>query len=173
MKISNTRKKEAEQVFGMWKASLADKPRGHKHLSENFEDLFFDLHRLQLPYDLAYEYLERAYGAHFPSNATIKWQYKQSAWAKQAGSEEDFSKQWRTLIVNKATTVFHTYFEIPFDDGKSAQDTKREKAKVKRSAQVNEYLSNFEPVDMDELDRMIEQAKNMANEEDDLESFYG
>lgn len=173
--VSNTRKKEAEQIFNRWKASLIDRPKSQDHLTENFDDLFFDLHRLQLPYDAAYEYLERAYGAHYPSNKTIKWQYKKSPWAKDQ-SEEDFGKQWKEYIKDKATSAFHGYFEIPLADGKTTQQAKAEKAKAKKSLWIREYMENFTPVDLEALRKKREEVQKMIEEEsgsdilEDLES---
>lgn len=178
MTVSNARKKEAEQIFNRWKASLVDRPRDHGHLSENFDDLFFDLHRLQLPYEMAYDYLERAYGAHFPSNKTIKWQYKRSAWAKNH-TEEEFAKQWRDYIKDKAVNVFHSYFEIPFTDGKSTQQVKAEKAKAKKASWIREYMENFTPVNLKALRAKRKEVEEMIKRESDedllenLESFDG
>jgi hypothetical protein len=165
MTISNNRKKEAEQIFNRWRASLIDKPRNHTHLTENFDELFFMLHRLQLPYELAYDYLERAYGAHLPNAATITWQYKNSKWAKSTGSEKDFADQWRAYIKDKATNAFHVYFEIPNTDNIKPDEIKREKAKAKRSSAIREYMENFKPVDLKALRQKIKDQDRMIKRE--------
>ena len=171
MTTSKFSKKEAEQVFDKWRASLINKPKGHKNLTENFDELFFDLNRLELSYDDAYEYLQQAYVAHYPSKQTVKHQYKSSTWAKNFDSETEFAKNWQSFIKDKATTAFHEYYDLPFTDQKTPQDVKREKARAKNSAAIRDYMEKFEPVDIHALRAKIASEKLRLETEDSTDDL--
>jgi hypothetical protein len=164
MKISSERKKQAEIAFALWKAALANKSKRWEELSENFDELFYDLSRLELPYELAEDYFVRACDAHYPRHDTIKHVYRSSKTMKHKyDSEVEFGKSWCDGIKDKATVAFHNYFKLPFQE--DTNESKRQRARAKASAAIKDYMSNFQQVDLKSLRERMAQGSERLDEE--------
>lgn len=171
MKADKKMLQQAEDVFERWRASLIERDRSHGSLSENFNDLFYDLHRIHLPYEEAKDFMVRAYKAHLPNSSVINHTFKSMKKAGKYDDKEDFRKSWFGMIKDKATNAFHEYFELPFEDGKSESQTKREKALKKKSAMISEYIENYEQIDLGALRQEMEEAKNEIVEDLDTDNL--
>ena len=163
-KLSAKKRKEADDVFDRWRASLADRDRTHGNLLENFGDLFYDLGRLSLPYEIGKEYLTQAYRAHLPNSSTIKATFKRMKKEGRFDDLDEFKKAWFRMIKDKATNAFHEYFDIPFEDGKTEAEIKRDKKLKQRSANISDYISNYEQIDLAELRKQAAEAKKADSE---------
>lgn len=160
--------KDLDLIFQKWRASLAERDRTFGSVSENFGDLFYDLKRMNVDYNVANEYMKKACEAHYPSRQIAKDVYKRIG--KSSGkTEEEFTKSWCDNIKSKAINVMHEFFDLPFEDNKTNAEVKREKARIKSSAKINDYLEQFEPVDLSQLRKMREESKKFLEQNENLE----
>lgn len=112
--MANSRhKKNAERVFKKWVADLKDKERTMKHVQGNFEELFEEMWRFSIPYEVAEQFLDEAVKEHLPSDYVAKTTYKLRQGHKKPYME--WLKDWKDAIAGKGRKSFHLYFPIPED----------------------------------------------------------
>jgi len=110
MENNATGRRQAKLIFEQWRAGLADRDRSHTRLTENFDELFYELDRYNVNFELAHEYLDLAIAAHLPDKKTLKFTYKRT---KGFGmSEDEFHEKWKVKIRDAATNVFYARFPI-------------------------------------------------------------
>ena len=147
--MTNTaiKRREAKLLFEQWRSGLADRDRSHNKLTENFDDLFYELDRHSVEFELAHEYLDLAIAAHLPDKKTLRYTYRRT---KGFGmSEEEFHDKWKDKIRDAATNVFYARFPLE-DDGKeeSILPTGMSKDEYLRQRR---YANSFPPLDLSHI----------------------
>ena len=120
------RKSKVELIFDKWKAELVGKDRSRPAVEGNFDELFSSWHRSKTSFDDAYNLLDAAIKAHYPSNSiarsvykTLKKSPKTSIFLKD---ETEFISEWKEHISATAKQVFYSLYSI--DGTTEKQDVK-------------------------------------------------
>lgn len=154
---------KAKHIFKMWEASLAERDRSVASLKENFSELFYEMDKNSIDFDIAFSYLDPAISAHLPTKAVIKSTYKRYANKSSFDSEEDFYVSWKKLIKDAATNAFYCFF--PLSDEEAAQlpngMTKDEYNRQRR------YAESFPLLDLSKIPDIEDQKSDLSV--DDLE----
>lgn len=155
--------KEAEYAFQEWKARLATKDRRKESLSGNFDELFEELKKLGITFELAQEYLPKAIKAHLPTTSQSKATWENVKHSKRATSYAEFVKEWHGMIEDRATESFYDFFKRK----KHADEDDDGEPKVFGNMSEKEYKSqrkiadSFVQVDTTELEKQLAERDSM------------
>ena len=140
-------RRQAKLLFEQWRAGLADKDRSHNRLTENFDDLFFELDRNNIEFEIAHEYLDLAIAAHLPDKKTLRYTYKRT---KGFGmSEDDFHEGWKTKIRDTATNVF--YSRYPLDTPEKEESNNPSGMSKDEYLRQRRYANSFPVLDLSKI----------------------
>ena len=162
--MDETAKKEAEFAFQEWKARLATRDRRKESLSGNFDELFEELKKLGIAFELAHEYLPKAIKAHLPSTSQSKATWENVKHSKRATTYPEFVKEWHTMIEDRATESFYDFFKRK----KHANEDDDGEPKVFGNMSEKEYRAqrkiadSFQQIDTTELERQLVEREAFA-----------
>jgi hypothetical protein len=152
-------KKGADKIFEMWRSGLIDKPKDKDNLYNNFNDLWFEMNRHFIPYEVAYEFLKPAVTRHLPDKYIVNRTYRSSS-ANKSQTEMEFFESWKELILNKATQAFYDVY--PIDDAKEGV----EKIQLPKGMSKKEYVlqrqhaKQFPLLDLSLIEEMYKQVQD-------------
>ena len=172
MKSKSEQRKQAQHLFEQWSASLINRDRSKASLADNFDDLFYELDRHFVEFEIAYEFLNQAITAHLPTKSLVDMTYKNTRgrWS----SKDEFYEDWKKLIRDAATNVF--YSRYPLDS-----DKKKEESPLPGGMSRKEYVlqrkhaDSFPALDLDQIPDIEEDTnpEEVAFSIDDLEGRNG
>jgi len=139
-------KSKAELIFDKWKAELVGRDRSKSAVANNFDELFNNWFRSKVPFNEAYDLLEIAIKAHFPSNSVAKNVFK--ALKKKANidkTEIEFTVEWKESISATAKQGFYSFYDIegtnpPQEDVKFGSMSTQEYRKQRKYADSHPLL---------------------------------
>lgn len=137
-------KRKANKIFERWKAYLSNADRGYDAVSGNFDELFYDLAKINVKADIAKGFLKGAIEAHLPSPVIAKWTYKRMD-KNIVGSYEEFMANWKKNITDKAGASFYAMF--PFDEDKD-DDKKFGNMSKQEYMKQRKYAAQFPTLDL-------------------------
>lgn len=105
-------------IFEKWHAEFSEMRKSKEHYYENFHSLFSDMSAMDVPFDVAYEYIKSAISRHIPSASTVKFIFKKNQGKNRGSSEQEFFEEWKELIRSKAYAAFHDIYPLQTDTPK-------------------------------------------------------
>lgn len=126
--------KKAKMVFDKWSAEFSGMSKTKDHYYDNFSNLFVDMKRIDIPFDVAYEFIKDAVNRHCPSSSTVKHIYKNSPNLHRRCSEQEFFEEWKGLIKSRAFEAFHDIYPIG-----EKQVERTDKAELPKGMSRDEY----------------------------------
>jgi hypothetical protein len=78
----------------------------------NFEELFLEMYRASIPFEVAQEFIRHATTAHMPDGPTIKNTYRNT---RSGTTEKEFVDRWKKGIKDFCVQSFHVYYNIPIE----------------------------------------------------------
>lgn len=155
------RKSKAELIFDKWKAELVGKDRSRSAVAGNFDELFDSWHRSKVSFDDAYNLLETAIKAHYPSNSVAKSVYKGLKKVPTfAKDESEFVTEWKHNISATAKQMFYSLYDIagtntPQEEVKYGNMSAQEYRKQRKYADSHPLLDwksiKIEPIQEDDF----------------------
>ena len=149
-----TEDKRARLILERWVSELPQKDRSKNNLSNNFEELFYDMFKASIPFDSAHGLLKEAIAHHFPTQSVAKFTYKNTRRDPNQTFAE-FLDGWKKLIADEATKAFYAFYQVEGEDAK-----KEEKKFGNMSAQEymkqRKYAESFPTIDTDALQKKID-----------------
>ena len=178
--MSNKRK-VAEIILEQWVASLSSKDRSKDSYEDNFDELFYTWHKIGLDFDTAIEMRDDAIKAHYPSESLVRHYY--AKWKKQYDSQDEYKKNWETMIRNAAINVFYVWFnpntEEQIKAGKEEIFQMNEEGKAvapngmskEEYSRMRRYVDSIPLIDVKALrrERLKREAELNDDEDEDLE----
>jgi hypothetical protein len=175
--------KLARRLFERWKADLTKKPAEAKHTNksqDNFEELFFELRKHDVSYDVAFEFIKDAATAHFPGYYVIERVWSTVHAGKPGLTKREWMDSWKQCLEENANSAFFCHYEPVADpeelENKHVKETGQmspiEYAKQRKVANSYDTISLEEVA---ELRRKREETmkQNLSDLEIDLEDFNG
>lgn len=155
MTLTKSQSKKADNIFERWNASLTNRDRSLNGIDDNFAELFYELHKLNIDFEFAKSYLEIAIIAHYPSRSLVKRYYKRRK--DEFDSEKDFEKSWQQIIKHRATNVFYDWFQPPEEveekkDSTIPQGKGMSKDEYRRMRRYADSFPTLNPADFPDLD---------------------
>ena len=146
--------KRARLILERWVSELANKDRSKSSLSNNFEELFYDMFKAHVPFETAHDTLKDAISHHFPSHSVAKYTFK-NARRDPNQTFAEFLDGWKKLITDEATQAFYSFYSV------EGENTKKEEKKFgSMSAQEymkqRRYADSFPTIDTDALQEKID-----------------
>lgn len=150
--------KLAKLIFEKWVSSLRDKSRKWDSVKNNFEELFLDMYKSSVPFDVAHDYVKVAIAAHSPSNGAIKNTYRKVR--RPGQSEKEFVDEWLKGIEDFCVQSFHTYYEIPVE-GEKLPDPEPKDAEDKHVERLRKFSK---PLTAEKFAELLARQKQIEEE---------
>lgn len=162
--------KKAKIVFENWNALFPTMGKTKEYYYDNFHNLFVEMKRISVPFDIAYEFINDAVIRHTPSTSTVKHIYKKSPNLHRRCTEQEFSEEWKGLIKNRAYEAFHDLYPI-------GEKEKLETSKVElpKSMSRDEYrlqrrhAESFPIIDLSKIEEPYKSTEDLDFSLEDLE----
>jgi hypothetical protein len=142
------KRRQAKLLFEQWRSGLADRDRSHSKLAENFDDLFYELDRNNIDFELAHEYLDLAIAAHLPDKRNLDYTFKRTGGFGQ--TKDEFHEKWKKKIRDEATNVFYARYPLEDDDAKEESPLPQGMSKDEYLRQ-RRYANSFPPLDLNQI----------------------
>jgi hypothetical protein len=163
--------KKAQHILKKWSVELKEKDRTYSNISSNFDELFYELWRHSIPFQEVEKVIKDAVAAHMPNAVVAKMTFKKlKSSAKFPVDEQEFMKNWKKDINDKAYQSFYAIYDI---DGESEQEDKPQFGSMSaREYRVQrKYANSFPLVDLKALEQASMEA--MKEDDDDVEVHDG
>ena len=146
--------KRARLILERWVAELSTKDRSKNSLSNNFEELFYDMFKASIPFDTAHSLLKEAIGHHFPSASVAKYTFK-NVQQKPGQTFGEFLDGWKKLITDEATQAFYSFYQV---EGENQEIEKKfGSMSAQEYSKQRKYAEAFPVIDTDALQKKIDQ----------------
>lgn len=152
--------KRARLILERWTSELASKDRSKNKLAENFEELYYDMFKANIPFEVAHDTIKQATAHHFPNQSTSKWTFKN---AKRDPNQTfaEFLDGWKKLIADEATKAFYAYYSVEGEEAKK-EEKKHGNMSAAEYSKQRKHAESFPIIDTDELER---QRKEIMKED--------
>jgi len=155
--MSTSDKKRAKLIVERWASELATKSsseRSRHKVSENFDELFYELWKSGVEFDVVHDMLKDIVAVHFPKLAVAKKTYTSLKTHMQGKSFPEFLDDWKENIKNKAMTSFYALYPI---DGETKQEEKKFGSMSQQEySKQRKYTEAFPQLDINELKKQRE-----------------
>lgn len=101
--------KTAKTVFEKWAAELRNKDRSWNNILTNFDELFYELWKHSVPFDIAHELIKDAVAKHLPSNHVAKNAFNNLR--NKSGTFQEFVADWKKGIEDFAIQAFYNSYK--------------------------------------------------------------
>lgn len=165
-----TPEKISQHIFQRWAAELRNKDRRWDNVRPNFEDLFFEMFKSDIPFDIAHQFLKPAVAKHLPNAAAAK-----NTWNRVKGMDQnagltfqEWLTGWKQGIEDVGIEAFYSIYSPP------AQKTEEVAAEEKQFGSMSKkeyrlqrrYAESFPILNTDEL------VKRLEDGVDNYEDFF-
>ena len=155
--MSTSDTKRAKLIVERWSSELATKSSGERSrhkVSENFDNLFYELWKSSVPFDTVHDMLKDIISEHFPNHSVAKRTYAALKQHMQEKTFIEFLEDWKESIRNKAMTSFYAMYPI---DGEVKQEEKKfGNMSQQEYSKQRKYTESFPQLDVEELKRQRE-----------------
>jgi|SRR5581483_176642 len=158
----------ANHILKKWEGELRSKDRGWDSVRPNFEELFFDLYKNNVPFEIAHGMLNQAIAAHFPNHfsANKTWNRVKKSEQYSGTTFKEFLDDWKKGIHDQGMEAFYSIYAPPAD---KTEETTKEETKYGNMSQKEyrlqrRYAESFPILDTTELEKRL--AQGMDNYED-------
>jgi len=156
--------KLAKRLFDQWKVNIkrkSSKERGWSSVETNFDELFFELHKYEIPYELAEKYIHEAALVHMPTYMVVENVWK-SMKAKHPGlDKKQWLDDWKTGIGEMAQASFFNWYQ-PVEE---KVETPTGGMDAQEYARQRRYADKFQAITPAEL-KLLEEKRQKALESD-------
>jgi len=146
-------KKTAKLIMERWIAELHTKDRTAGNIANNFDELFSEWYHAGISFEDAYNLVEEALKAHYPSASIARrtFKLKKQEWHLDK-SEKEFIDDWNKGIRDTGLQVFYNYFQI---DGETPSQPQEKKTYGSMSTgeylKQRKYMDSIPTLDVDSL----------------------
>ncbi len=156
--MSNSDKKRAKLIIERWGSELATKSsseRGRNKVTENFDNLFYELWKASISFDIVHDMLSDIIAKHFPSHSVAKRTFTTLKQHLQGKSFVEFLQDWKESIKNKAMQSFYALYPI---DGETKQEEKTfGNMSQQEYSKQRKYAESFPQLDIEALKKQREE----------------
>lgn len=161
----------ADLVFERWQAALKNKDRSRKNVPNNFDELFSDLKRADIPFKDAHDLLSRAVKAHLPNKSVVRHTWNGTkALHNIFANENEFAAEWNESIKNSATDMFFSNYPLKIDDDDDGEPKVYGNMSVKEYRLQRRYADAFPTLNTDDLIRQMKERQTLQS---DLSNVLG
>lgn len=154
--------KRARLILDRWSSELSSKDRSRNSVMSNFEELFYDMWRANIPFDAAHSMLNEAVAKHFPSKSVAKFTFKRLKSHVDKDFRE-FLEDWKKSIHDKASQAFFSFYDV---DGENQKEEKKfGNMSAQEYGKQRKYADSFPVIDTDELQKKLDDM--IAEEENE------
>lgn len=159
--------KIARIIFEKWASELMNKDRGWDHILSNFDELFYELYRASVPFDVVHDLVKEAIAKHFPNNAVAKFTYDKSPKKKEVSFKE-YLDEWKEGINDFAHQAFFAYYSVnPNEEDPSEEEKKYGNMGTKEYIAQRKYAQSFPEVDLIALRKQRAELQAMLDNNED------
>lgn len=155
-----TAEKLASHIFQKWAAELRNKDRKFAAASNNYEELFFDLYKADVPFDVAHQYLKQAVTKHLPNHSMAKhtWTRVKNAPENSSKTFQEWFADWKQSLEDVGTEAFYSIYSPPAEKTEEvAQEEKKFGNMSKKEYRLQRrHAESFPILNTDELIKRYE-----------------
>ena len=166
--------KNARLVFDRWKASYNKKVASERHTKNaqvNFEELFYEMKRYQIPFDEAHDAIDTAIAVHMPPMFLVDKVYAtMKADLKTSATKQEFIASWRKNMEEAANAAFYAWYEIPLPTDPDPEAPKRT-GKIPDAEYIKQraLADSFESITEEDIQQLKENRERAVQQNlDDL-----
>jgi hypothetical protein len=152
--MSNPDNKRARLILERWAADLRDKDRSRFKVTENFEELFNEMWRASIPFEIVHDMVSDAIKEHLPSGFVAKKTYATLKHQLQGKNYNEFLEDWKESIKDKAFQAFYTFY--PIDGEGEKEEKKYGNMSAQEYTKQLKYASSFPTIDIEALKKQRE-----------------
>lgn len=159
--------KLAKRLFDQWKSGIkrkSSKERGWSHVEANFDELFFELHKYDVPYEMAEIYIHEAALVHMPTYMVVENVWKTMKARNPGLDKKQWLDDWKEGIVEMSQISFFNWYqptETKVETPTGGMDA-QEYVKQRR------YADKFQAITPAELKLLEEKRQKALESEDDF-----
>lgn len=154
----------ANHIFKKWESELANKDRSRGAVSDNFGELFYDMWKASVPFDIAESFITQAVKAHLPSKVIAGVTYKQLKTKLGGVSFPEFMESWKKNISDKCYESFYTQY--PIEGVQDKEEKKFGSMSIQEYNKQRKYVEAFPILDTEALKRKREAFLKQQEVED-------
>lgn len=152
---NNNQLKAAKLIIERWAADLTNKDRSHHNLLNNFEELFHDMWRASIPFEIVHDFMSEIIKHHLPSHYVAKKTYSAIKNKLQGQSFADFLEGWKKYIKSQAYQALYTFYPIENEE-KTEKDNKFGNMSAQEYMKQRRYADSFPELDIEALKKQRE-----------------
>jgi len=142
-------KRRAKQIYDRWKSGLINLDKSYNNISNNFDNLFFELYSASVVFDVAEDFIKDATAAHMPSLPIAKRTYSvMSSKTTKHATFNEFYKSWKDGITDKAKNSFYSFFSL---EGDEEEEKKFGSMSKQEYTKQRKYAEQFPPLDINAI----------------------
>ena len=153
----------AKHVYKKWEAELASKDRSRSAVSDNFSELFYELWKASVTFEIAESYVSQAIKAHLPAKTIAGLTYKRLKPQLGGVSFHEFMDDWKKNISSKAWDAFYTQY--PIDGVEEKEEKKFGSMSVQEYNKQRKYVESFPVLDIEALKKKREEFMKQEDED--------
>ena len=158
----------ANHIFKKWEADLSSKDRSRTAVSDNFSELFYELWKASIPFEVVEAIVPQAIKAHLPSRMIAGVTYKQLKPRLNGQSFNDFMESWKKNISDKGYEAF--YAQFPIEGVEEKEEKKFGSMSIQEYNKQRKYVEAFPVLDIEALKKKREAFLKQEEEGDDGEA---
>ena len=159
--MSKSDARRAKLIVERWASELvlkASSERSRHKVTENFDNVFYDLWKASIPFDIVHDMMSTIISHHFPSQIVAKRTYQNLKQQMGGKTFIEFLEDWKEGIKNKAYQSFYALYPI---DGEMQQEEKKYgNMSAQEYSKQRKYAESFPQLDIDKLKKQREKMQN-------------
>ena len=175
--------KLAKRLFERWKADFTKKPAEGKHTQksqENFEELFFELHKHNTDYDTAIAFIKDAVIAHLPGYYITERIWTTVKATNPGLNKKEWLEGWKNRLEENANAAFFCHYQPVADEEEIEAKHVKETGQMSplEYSKQRKIANSYDTISLEEiaiLKRKREETlkQNLSDLEIDLEDLNG
>ena len=162
--MSSNPKTIANHILKKWEADLSSKDRSRTAVSENFGELFYEMWKASVPFEVVESLVPQAIKAHLPNKIIAGKTYKQLKARLGGQSFNDFMETWKKNISDKGYEAF--YAQYPIEGVGEKEEKKFGSMSIQEYNKQRKYVEAFPILDTEALKRKREAFMKQQEDED-------
>jgi len=152
----------AQHILKKWTAELRSKDRSFSKVQSNFDELFYELWKNKVPFDVTHELIKQAIAAHLP-NAVIAKRTYQANKQKLDQTEKEFMDGWQKSIEDVCYQSFYSYYP-PQTEANIEEEKKYGNMSAKEYIAQRKYAEQYPVIDIAKLKERWKNGVNTVDE---------
>ena len=162
VRLLMTNKNTAQHLFNKWAAELRMKDRHWNNVQNNFEELFFELYKHEIPFEEANELVKLAVAKHLPDLGTAKRTFERVKKSEHYSGDtfQEWLNGWKKGIEDQGMQAFYAIYTPPALAEKAQEEKKFGSMSQMEYRKQRRYSESFPTLNTEELEKRLEAGIN-------------